>query len=334
MSKIEKTIARQQEKIEEGQFYEAHQQLRVIASRYVKQSNWSAATDILSSGAQLLLKAGQGGSGGDLGLYLIDVYTKSSRKPDAASKARVISLMRGFPAGEPTRKRFINEAVAWTSRLGEFPAGDPEIHHVAGVLYADGVEDSLHQDTEDEPYDAEKHLILGTKDSPETLSKLLYTWYTEDEPSTAPFYASRAVLPYLLIGNLRAANKSHLLFTSQLQSIPHLATQTVESKTSDLRIYPSLPLLNFLGLLLLAVQRGSPELFRMLKSQYKTQLAEVPAWSEPLDQVGEMYFGIKIPSQGNPLMDMMSGMLMGGGGQPKKKPRTVGAAAPTAPGVD
>jgi hypothetical protein len=187
---------------------------------------------------------------------------------------------------------------------------------------------------EDEPYDAEKHLILGTKDSPETLVKLLYTWYTEDEPSTAPLYASRAVLPYLLIGNLRAANKSLLLFASRLQQMPNLTTQTVESKTSDMRVYPSLPLLNFLGLLLLAVQRGSPELFRMLKSQYKAHLAEVPAWGDALDQVGEMYFGIKIPSQTNPLMDMMGSMFMGGGGQPKKKPKTVGAAAPVAPGLD
>jgi hypothetical protein len=193
----------------------------------------------------------------------------------------------------------------------------------------------LTEDIEDEPYDAEKHLILGTKDSPETLVKLLYTWYTEDEPSTAPLYAARAVLPYLLTGNLRAANKSFLLFTSRLQSLSNLTTQTVESKTSDIRIYPSLPLLNFLGLLLLAVQRGAPELFRMLKSQYKAHLADTgSSWSEALDQVGEMYFAIKIPTQGNPLMDMMGSLLMGGagGGQPKKKARTVGA--PAAAGLD
>jgi hypothetical protein len=73
-----------------------------------------------------------------LGLFLIDVFTKAGTKPDAASKAKVISLMRAFPAGEPTRKRFINEVVAWTSKMGEFPAGDPEVHHVAGTLYADG----------------------------------------------------------------------------------------------------------------------------------------------------------------------------------------------------
>lgn len=143
-------------RIEEGQFYEAHQQLRVIASRYVKQSNWDAAIDILSSGAQLLLKAGQGGSGGDLSLFLVDVYNKAEIKADAASKARILTLMRAFPPGEPTRKRFIGEAVAyvylamharlsmwlierrWSSKYGEFPAGDPEFHHVAGTLYAEG----------------------------------------------------------------------------------------------------------------------------------------------------------------------------------------------------
>jgi hypothetical protein len=73
----------------------------------------------------------------------------------------------------------------------------------------------------------------------------------------------------------------------------------------------------------------------MLKSQYKVHLADTGAsWSEALDQVGEMYFGIKIPTQGNPLMDMMGSLLMGGGGggQPKKKARTVGA--PAAAGVD
>lgn len=103
-SKIEKTIARQQEKhdtppnlqsfastndilrIAEGQYYEAHQQLRVVASRYVKQENWNAAIDILFGGAQSLLKAGQGGSGGDLCIFLMEVYNKAELVPDAGNK--------------------------------------------------------------------------------------------------------------------------------------------------------------------------------------------------------------------------------------------------------
>ena len=27
----------------------------------------------------------------------------------------------------------------WSSKFGEFPAGDPELHHVAGTLYAESM---------------------------------------------------------------------------------------------------------------------------------------------------------------------------------------------------
>lgn len=188
-----------------------------------------------------------------------------------------------------------------------------------------------------EVYDAERHFILGTKDSPEPLTRLEYEWYTEDESHTAPLYAARAVLPYLLVGNVRAANQSLLLFTSALSSnSSSLGVQEISTKTSDLRVYPSLPLLNFLGLLLLAVQRGAPDLFRQLKSHYATQLNEVGSWNEALDQIGEMYFGIKIPTQSNPLFDMMGNMFMGGMGQGKKKQpsRNTLSPAPPAPGLD
>lgn len=112
-SRIEKTIARQQEKygwdfelllfwplpskarflcgianlschyrIASGAYYEAHQQLRVIAARYIKQSNYDAAANILSGGAKALLQAGaqQGvsASGGDLAIMLVlEVYNKA-----------------------------------------------------------------------------------------------------------------------------------------------------------------------------------------------------------------------------------------------------------------
>ncbi len=55
--KIEKIIARLQGKIAEGQFYEAQQQTRVVAARYVKAENWSAAIDILAGVAQSLQTA-------------------------------------------------------------------------------------------------------------------------------------------------------------------------------------------------------------------------------------------------------------------------------------
>lgn len=150
-------------------------------------------------------------------------------------------------------------------------------------------------------------------------------------------YLARAIFPYLLIGNVRAANKVMLLFSSKLaQGNPSLNVQEASSASADLRIYPSLPLLNFLGLLLLAVQRGSADLFKQLKTHYAANIKDVGTWDEALANLGEMYFGIKIPSQSNPLFDMMGSFLMGGAGgagAAKKVPRKVEAAAP-APAVD
>lgn len=200
------------------------------------------------------------------------------------------------------------------------------MHHVAGSLYAE----------EHEPYEAERHLTLGTKDSPDVLAKLEYEWYTQDESHTAAQYAARAVFPYLLVGNVRDATKSLRLFTSRLtEANKGLSVQDVSSNNSDMRIYPSLPLLNFLGLLLLSVQKGSADLFKQLKSKYAPYIKEVGIWDEALTSVGEMYFGIQRPRQGNPLLDMMGGMFGGGLAPPKQQqPRRVGASAPAAEGLD
>ncbi len=69
-----------------------------------------------------------------------------------------------------------------------------------------------------------------------------------------------------------------------------------------MRVYPSLPLLNFLGLLLLAVQRGSSDLYKQLAKHYAPYVKEVGIWDDALAQLGEMYFAIRIPRPGNPLM--------------------------------
>ncbi|KAI1098528.1 DUF410-domain-containing protein [Jackrogersella minutella] len=304
--KIEKIIARLQARIGEGQFYEAQQQTRVVAARYTKASNWDAAINILYNVAQSLLKAGQGGSGGDLCILLVDTYKQAELKPDSVTKGRLLTCLRLFDSEEPTRKTYIGEMISWSSKFGEYPAGDPELHHVAGSLYAE----------EHEPYEAEKHLLLGTKDSAKVLAHMEYEWFKEDDAHTAALYAGRAILAYLLTGNVQAATACYRLFTSALNQDKQgqLGVQDVSSTTADIRIYPSIPLLNFLGLLLLAVQRANADTYKQLHNKYASLLAEVQAWHEPLEMIAEMYFRIQKPRQSNPLMDMMSGFFGGGGG--------------------
>lgn len=181
-------------------------------------------------------------------------------------------------------------------------------------------------------------MVLGTKDSAEVLARMEYTWYKEDDSHTAPLYAARAIFPYLLVGNVRAANTCYRLFTSSLNDDNKgLGVQDVSSNTADLRIFPGLPLLNFLGLLLIAVQRGAPDVYKQLVAKYSANISEVGTWSEALGLIAEMYFGVTRPRQSNPLMDMM-GSLFGGpgiGGAPQQRrpaPRRV--EAPQAEGLD
>lgn len=56
---------------------------------------------------------------------------------------KLLTLLRAFPPSEPTKKRFVSEMVAWSGKAGEYQNGDPELHHVAGSLFAEGIE-SLH----------------------------------------------------------------------------------------------------------------------------------------------------------------------------------------------
>jgi golgi to ER traffic protein 4 len=185
---------------------------------------------------------------------------------------------------------FLNvpSSYRWSSKHGEFPAGDPELHHVVGKLFAQGTSPNGKEAlpdanplAEDNTYEAEKHLVVGTKESAEVFANMLYEWYTEDEPHTAATYAARAVLPYLLVGNIRDASRSLDVFTQHLiKNNSNLTIQEVQSASSDVKVFPSLPLLNFLSLLLLAVQTGGQDMFRTLKSHYSTHLKEATHWDE------------------------------------------------------
>lgn len=216
---------------------------------------------------------------------------------------------------------------SWSVKCGEYPAGDPEIHHVAGSLYAE----------EQEPYDAERHLILGTKDSPEVLIAMEYDWYTQDESHTAARYAGRAILPYMLIGNIRDANRCLQLFTARLcESNTGLTVEHAGSGDMETSIFPSLPLLNFLGLLILAARKGNADLYKQLRNKYATHLRDYDTWNEALNMIGELYFGIQPPRQGNPLFDMMGSMFGGAGPglNSKMQPRRIGSSGPPAEGLD
>ena len=69
----------------------------------------------------------------------MDVFGKAERGVDAENKGKLLAILRAFPPEEPTKRKFVDEMIAWSAKFGEYPNGEPELHHVAGTLYADGM---------------------------------------------------------------------------------------------------------------------------------------------------------------------------------------------------
>ena len=72
-------------------------------------------------------------------MLLNEVYNKGEWKCDESNKAKLLEILHAYPKDEPTRKRFVQEMIAWSGKYGDLERGDPELHHAAGALYAEGL---------------------------------------------------------------------------------------------------------------------------------------------------------------------------------------------------
>lgn len=84
----------------------------------------------------------------------------------------------------------------------------------------------------------------------------------------------------------------------------------------------------------MAVQRGSADLFKQIVKHYAVHIKEVGMWEDALAQIGEIYFGIRIPKQGNPLFEMMGSMMGFGGAARPSTPKLKKKEALPPPPVD
>lgn len=287
-------------RIANGQMYEAHQAVRTIAARYIRQKAYGEAIEILYNASKQLLEAKEAGSASDLTLYLISTYNLAETPVDGDSKARLVELVTKFDPSEPTLKSIAHEATQWSGKFGTNPFGDRELHHVFGSLFVRA----------DEAYEAEKHLLLGTKESAPLLAGLLYEWYAEQEDEqSAALFLSRGVLGYLAIQNIRDAKTVLDVFLSELNQSGKLEANTVEQEGTTIYVYEKAPLLAFLQLLVITCQYKNADMFNRLKTRYRPQIEDVQAFQKPLVVIGQSIFGISPQRQGNILQDLMGSLF-------------------------
>ncbi|KAH9030227.1 hypothetical protein EDB85DRAFT_2146871 [Lactarius pseudohatsudake] len=194
-----------------GQPYEAHQKARTFAARYTKSGAHAITIDVLFQSARELLKAGNPGSGTDLTLLLLESYERANEPVGDVSRGRITQLIALVGPSGSWRKSIIDRSVAWSAKQGGYPAGDPALQHYIGDL--------LHK--ENDFVGAEPHLLAaGTRDSARLLAQVYFDWAKASKSleSHAGTFALRAVLPYLLNGNILAARTFLGAFISYLSS--------------------------------------------------------------------------------------------------------------------
>ncbi|CAG8614947.1 5815_t:CDS:2 [Paraglomus brasilianum] len=302
----DKILEKLRTSVNNGNYYEAHQMYRTVCRRYIKQEKHNSAIELLYSGGQLLLEHKQIGSGTDLSLYLVDAYKEAEIPVTEESRARITRLLSLLP-NEPGRRRFMDAAVQWSVKFSDSVVGDPELHHFIGEML-----------WKEKSYsEAEPHFLAGLPASSRSYGNMLAEWASQDHPSKLGTYISRAVLQYLCLRNIRDARTSFDTFIeavaekdSSIKSGTAPYRPTLASDPVQISLY-TIPLLNFLQLLILTVQRDARDLFTKLRTKYSSSLAVEPSFDDLLNKIGEVFFDIKLqkPQQYNLLQDLMNSFL-------------------------
>ncbi|ODQ82317.1 hypothetical protein BABINDRAFT_158936 [Babjeviella inositovora NRRL Y-12698] len=296
-AKLERTIARFEAKIADGDYYEAHQTIRTIANRYVHTASYTEATELLYHTTSTFIAAKKFHEANDLVQYLIEVYAKSHTPVDLVSKSKLIQLLLGLPASEPFWGGLKKSIMGWSVANGSLKFGDAQLNHILGMKFLEA----------NDFVNAETHLVFGTEASVRPYAEYLAEWALEDASGNYGVYMARAVINYLSIQNIRFVKLAVAIFTEVLATKDKPQLISVDGLTV---VEFSDPLTNFLQLLVLVVQAGSKDAYLKLRTRYLADVGR--ANLKPLlDYLGEVYFQIRAPQAGggNPFGNILSGLM-------------------------
>lgn len=75
---VSRVLAKLEESIRSGKYYEAHQKYRTLYFRYLSQKRFDECLELLYNGSLKLLENEQYSSGADLGLLVVDTLEKTT----------------------------------------------------------------------------------------------------------------------------------------------------------------------------------------------------------------------------------------------------------------
>ncbi|KAJ2703751.1 hypothetical protein FB645_003772 [Coemansia sp. IMI 203386] len=300
-SRIERFLNNLRENLTDGNYYEGHQELRAIASRFVKQKKPLRAIEFLYLGALELCQYNQYGSVADLSSFMINIYIDEKIPVTLENKERIYDILEKLSKATEYYPRVYESAIQWT--IGEMGGvGDSQMHHFVGCVLRN----------KGRYQESEMHFLVGTAESPSALGLMLAEWAIKTDEGDYGLFVARGVLKYLALGWYEAACFCWRAFITRLSTVmPDKFAERSENASLGSKIspvyYAAAPhvLVNFIQLLLLTVERsdGSPgsnavRIFDSLRQKY-TGLFGVNSdtVNKLLDMVAEKYFGVVVQRQ-------------------------------------
>lgn len=269
---VQRVLAKLRSSIDQGNYYEAHQMYRTLYFRYSAQQQYPELLDMLYEGALLLLRNNQQTSGADLASLLIDVLDKSSTDPTDAILENIAKLYGLISDKSPERTQFLAKALKWSMRGPiEYRGGHPKLHKlIAMTLW------------KEKDYSQSWYHFLRSVDGEGCASMLIEYQKAQGYLGEVDLFIAQAVLQYLCLQNKATAMVVFLSYTQQHPNI-------MEGPPFFL------PLLNFIWFLLLTVDSGKLATFTVLCEQYQPSIKRDPSYTEYLDKIGQLFFGLPPP---------------------------------------
>lgn len=308
--KIEKTIQRFQQRVENKEFYEAHQTIRTIVNRYVRGKQFEPAILLLAQGSAILATNKEYASSTDLILYLIQVYEEAGiSSTEKEHKMKLIELISLLPDTDPALGDLAKASIAWSKASDGLTFGDTSLHSLFGSKLLGAVASQSLQENKFKMFTvAELHLILGTYESLPVYVDYLFEWYSISGPDANPAkFLARAVYNYAYLKNNKFMNTA-------IERFLELYVKRCEpayEKEGTLLKFQDQPLLVFLQLLAITLGKSdAADKFLKLLSHYKSQLEELQ-FTGPTEYLGNLYFQLKLgnPNAGNNMLANLMGGL-------------------------
>lgn len=104
---VSRVLAKLEESVRSGKYYEAHQKYRTLYFRYLSQKRFDECLELLFDGAQKLLENDQYSSGADLGLLVVDTLEKTTINDVEFWIHRLGSLLAKIPANLVERETLL-----------------------------------------------------------------------------------------------------------------------------------------------------------------------------------------------------------------------------------